>query len=166
MFRSISFTGFALFLVLQPAFTQTKNQQLGAQRFSAEITIQASPARVWQVLTDAGLLTKIMDYEYTGGAKKFGKVGDAARVKVWGDASNFTLIRSRDAKELRFNLDPENGSYICSCSWTLSKSGKRTKVRFEERYTESGPQTKEDLAAQAKETNAMLQRLKRKAEAN
>ena len=88
------------------------------------------------------------------------KVGDEAQVKVWGDASSFMLIRSNRTKELRFNLDPENGSYICNCRWKLSESGNGTKVWFEERYTESAPQTEEDLEAQVKESNEMFKRLK------
>jgi len=105
-----------------------------------------------------------MGYEYLGGTKKFSKVGDNAQVKVWGDASSFALIRADQAKQLRFNLAPENGSYICNCRWLLSKSGNGTKVWFEERYTESAPQTKEDLDAQVRDTNEQFARLKRKAE--
>lgn len=88
------------------------------------------------MLTNVTQLTEIMDYDYTGGKKKFNKVGDEARVKVWGDASSFILILSNTNNELRFNLDPENGTYICNCRWILTKLSNGTKVWFEERYTE------------------------------
>lgn len=148
MYRSISLLiVLAVVFSLQSGFAQIKNQPLTGQSFSGEITINATPGLVWEILTDAGQLTEIMGYTYLGGTKKFGKVGDEAQVKVWGDVSSFVLIRSDQTKQLRFNLDPENGSYICNCRWVLSKSGNGTKVWFEERYTESAPQTKEDLEA-------------------
>ena len=154
----------ALIFSIQSGFAQTNNQPITGQSFSGEITIDAAPDRVWEVLTDVSQLTEIMGYEYVGEAKKFSKVGDEAQVKVWGDAGSFTLIRANLSKELRFNLDPENGSYICNCRWILSTSGQGTKVWFEERYTESGPQTKEDLEAQVKDFNEMFKKLKIKAE--
>ncbi len=150
--------------LLQFSFAQTQNQQLTGQRFSGEIIVQASPAKVWELLTDAPQFTEIMGYEYLGGAKKFTQVGSDARVKVWGDPSRFMLVRATPQKELRFNLDPANGSYICNCRWKLSKTANGTRVWFEERYTESSPQSKEDLTAQVKDANEMLGRLKHKVE--
>jgi hypothetical protein len=44
------------------------------------------------------------------------------------------------------------------------QSYKGTNLKFEERYTESGPQTKEALEAQVKEHNDMLNKLKMKLE--
>lgn len=164
MFRYSYIIGLFLFFSYQAGLSQTKNQPLTGQSFSGEITINAAPARVWQILTDVGQLTGLLGYQYVGGAKKFGKVGDEAQVKVWGDAGNFTLVRAQNGKELRFNLDPENGSYICNCRWVLSKSGNGTKLWFEERYTESGPQTKEDLEAQVKDANTRLKKIKLMAE--
>ncbi|RMF58838.1 MAG: SRPBCC domain-containing protein [Calditrichaeota bacterium] len=143
---------------------QTQNQPLTGQSFSGEITLQASPEEVWNVLTNVSQLTDIMGYEYVGGAKSFARVGSKAQVKVWGDNSGFMVVRADKNRELRFNLDPDNGSYICNCRWVLSKSGNGTKVQFVERYTESGPQTREDLAAQVRETNEQFKRLKVKVE--
>jgi hypothetical protein len=154
----------ALIFCAHSGFAQIKNQKISGQSFSGDIIVNSSSDRVWDVLTDVIQLTEILDYEYTGGTKKFNKVGDEAEVKVWGDASSFILIRSNTNKELRFNLDPENGTYICNCRWILTKSGNGTKVSFEERYTESSPQTKEDLESQVKEANEMLKRLKMKVE--
>jgi hypothetical protein len=107
-----------------------------------------------------------MGYNYTGGKKKFSKIGDEVKVKVWGDEGTLMLVRSNPNKELRFNLDPANGSYICNCRLVLSKSGKGTKVWFEERYTESGSQTKEQLKEQVDELNNMLKKLKSEVEKN
>jgi hypothetical protein len=76
------------------------------------------------------------------------------------------LIRSNPKKELRFNLDPANGSYICNCRLILTDSGEKTKVWFEERYTESGAQTKEQLNDQVNELNNMLKKLKSEVEKN
>jgi len=165
MNRIASFVlGLVLISSIQSGFAQAKNQKLSGQSFSGAITVNASPEQVWSVLTDATTFTKIMGYEYQGGSKKFSQVGAQARVKVWGDDSNFTLTRATSGKELRFNLDPANGSYICSCRWKLAKSGNGTKVWFEERYTESAPQSQADLDAQVKDTNEMLRRLKIAAE--
>ncbi|RMF08429.1 MAG: SRPBCC domain-containing protein [Candidatus Neomarinimicrobiota bacterium] len=156
--------GLMLGLSLQPVFAQAVNQPLTGQQFSGDFVINAAPAKVWQVLTDAAQLTSILGYEYLGGARKFSQAGSEAQVKAWGDASSFMLVRSVPYKELRFNLDPENGSYICNCRWVLSPAGKDTRVRFEERYTESGPQTADALQAQVKETNEKFQRLKQRVE--
>ena len=154
----------ALIPAFQSVYSQTKNEPITGQSFSGEVTINASPDQIWGVLTDASQLTEICGYEYVGGAKTFSKVGDRAQVMVWGEPGSFMLTRATGEKELRFNLDPENGTYICSCRWVLSKSGDGTKVWFEERYTESGPQTKEDIEAQVKDLNESFKKLKMKAE--
>ena len=134
----------ALFFSFQASSAQTINQPITGQSFSGEITINAAPNQVWEVLIDLDQLTEILDYEYVDGAKKLSKIGDEAQVKVWGEAASFMLVRANRSQELRFNLDPANGSYICACRWKLSKLKNGTKVWFEERYTESGSQTKED----------------------
>ena len=153
-----------LFYISSSVYSQIINQSITGQGFSGEIIVDASPDQVWQVLTDVSQLAEICGYEYIGGAKTFAKPGDEAQVKVWGDVGGFMLVRTDNKSELRFNLDPENGSYICGCRWRLSKSGEGTKVWFEERYTESGPQTKEELDAQVKDFNESLEKLRQKAE--
>jgi uncharacterized protein YndB with AHSA1/START domain len=155
---------FALIFCIQSGFAQVKNDNISGQSFTGEITISESPDRVWHVLTDVKQFTDIMGYEYAGGIKKFDKIGDHTQVKVWGENGNLMLVYVSPNKELRFNLDPANGTYICNCRWILKELDKETKVMFEERYTESGPQTKEDLEAQVKEHNDMLKELKMKAE--
>jgi carbon monoxide dehydrogenase subunit G len=153
-----------LFFISSSVYPQIINQSITGQGFSGEIIVDALPDQVWQVLTDVSQLAEICGYEYIGGAKTFAKAGDKAQVKVWGDVGRFMLVRMDNKSELRFNLDPENGSYICGCRWRLSESGDGTKVWFEERYTESGPQTKEELDAQVNDFNESLNKLKEKAE--
>jgi hypothetical protein len=155
---------FSLILASQSIYSQIKNEQITGQSFKGEIAINASPGLVWEILMDVGQLTEICGYKYVSGAKIFSKVGDVALVKVWGDVANFMLVRSDNKKELRFIVDPGNGSYICGCQWKLSKSEDGTKVWYEEQYTESGPQTEEALEAQVKELNQSLMKLKQKAE--
>lgn len=154
----------ALILVSQSVYSQIENQQITGQSFEGEITVNVSPEQVWEVLTDVEQLTEICGYEYVGGSETFSEVGDVAQVKVWEDAASFMLVRANKPKQLRFIIDPENGSYICGCQWKLSKSEDGTKVWFEESYTESGPQTAEAIQAQAEELNEGLLRLKQKAE--
>ncbi|RMH98500.1 MAG: hypothetical protein D6681_11810 [Calditrichaeota bacterium] len=150
----------ALIVTVHLGFGQTRNRPLTAQSFTGEIVIQASPTQVWKILTDATRLTEVLGYKYLQGAKKFARVGDRAAVQVWGDDAGFMVVRAEPTKELRFNLDPENGSYICNCRWVLSGAGKATTVKFEERYTESSPQTREELEAQVKDINENLKKLK------
>ncbi|MHA2284165.1 MAG: hypothetical protein ACXAC5_25280 [Promethearchaeota archaeon] len=165
MYRYFSLLIFlALIFCIQSGFAQVKNENISGQSFSGEITISASPDRVWHFLTDVKQFTDIMGYEYTGGTKKFDKIGDYAQVKVWGENGNLMLVHANPNKELRFNLDPANGTYICNCRWILTELGKGTNLMFVERYTESGPQTKEDLEAQVKEHSDMMKKLKMKVE--
>ncbi len=152
----------AVFLFLNlvaAASAQVANKKLGAQSFAGEITIQASPQAVWAVLTDVSKLSRIMGFEYQGAAK-LAKVGDSAQIKVWGDNCGLTLIYAKTAAELRFAIDPQNASYICQERWLLTPAGNGTKVALDERYTESGPQTADDLAAQVKSFNEALARVK------
>jgi hypothetical protein len=155
---------FIIVFAAHSVFSQTINKPINGQSFRGEITINAAPEKVWQVLTNGDQLIELMDYTYISGAKTFAKIGDAAQVKVWDDACGFMVVRSAQNKELRFNLDPENGTYICNCRWTLSKSGNGTKLLYVERYTESDSQTAEAIASQVKDANARLKKLKALAE--
>ena len=154
----------ALVLAVQTVAAGTMNRKLTAQRFEADITVNAAPGEVWSTLTDVAKLTEVMGYELIGGASTFGETGRTAKVKVWGEGGNFTMIRSEPSKEARFSLDPEGGSYICSCRWTLTPRGKGTVVHFVERYTESSPQSAEAITDQVADTDKMLGRLKAKVE--
>ncbi len=149
-----------LFIMNATSFAQVSNKKLTAQSFNGEITVNASPQAVWAALTDVQKLSKAMGFDYTGAAKKLEKVGDHAPVKVWGDNLTVVLIHARPASELRFTLDPENASYVCQERWSLSPAGRGTKLALEERYTESAPQSAEEIAAQVKGFNEALARLK------
>ena len=47
-----------LIFCIQSGFTQIKNQKIGAQSFSGDITVNATPERVWKALTSIKLETK------------------------------------------------------------------------------------------------------------
>ncbi len=150
---------FLLTALFSISSAQVTNKKLGAQSFAGEITISANPQAVWTVLTDVAKLSKAMGFEYSG-ATKLAKAGDHAQIKVWGDNCGLTLLYAKPATELRFALDPENASYICQERWLLVPADSGTKVSLDERYTESGPQTAADLAAQVKSFDEALARLK------
>lgn len=148
-------------LAALPAAAGSSHAPLGAQSFHGETVVKASPAQVWSVLTDARKLTGLLGYDYHAGTKAFDHVGAAARVTVWGEDGNFVLVRARDGRELRFSLDPAGGSYICACAWSLEPVEGGTRVRFTERYTESGPQTAEALQQQKREVGERMESLRR-----
>lgn len=142
------------------AIAQIKNSKLSGQSFRGEIVINAAPAAVWATLTDVQKLSAAMGYEYKGAAKKMEKLGDHVSLKVFGDTGNFIVVHLKPGSELRYTWEPDNGTYLCQERWQLLPAGKGTKLVFEDRYTESGPQSAEDLAAQVKAYNEGLQKLK------
>ncbi len=145
-------------------FAQTTNKKLTGQSFVGEITVNATPQAVWAVLTDLQKLSGVMNFGYTGPAKMLAKPGDGVAMKVWGDTGTFILIYQKPASELRFVWEPDNATYICQQRWRLAPAGSATKVSIEERYTESGPQSEADIAAQVKAYDEALARLKAKCE--
>jgi uncharacterized protein YndB with AHSA1/START domain len=159
MQRFLFFT-LGLLVVSTTGFAQISNKKLTGQSFNGEITINAGPQAVWAVLTDMQKLSSVGGFEYKGAAKKMEKVGDSAPVRIFGDTGNFVLVYLKPGSELRYAWEPDNASYLCQERWTLTPAGKGTKVSFEDRYTESGPQTAEDIAAQVKSYNEALARLK------
>lgn len=154
----------ALFMLCAAGFAQTTNKKLTGQSFVGEITVNATPQAVWAVLTDLQKLSGVMNFGYTGPAKTLAKPGDGVAMKVWGDTGTFILIHQKPASELRFVWEPDNATYICQQRWRLTPAGSTTKVSIEERYTESGPQSEADIAAQVKAYNEALARLKAKCE--
>jgi uncharacterized protein YndB with AHSA1/START domain len=155
---------FRIFLLIALAsaagFAQVTNKKLTGQDFIGEITINASPQAVWAVLTDLQKFSGIMGLEYKGAAKKMEKVGDNAAVKFGGDTGAWILVYAKPGSELRYAWEPDNASYLCQERWLLTPAGKGTKVSYEDRYTESGPQTAEAIAEQIKSYNQALARLK------
>ena len=155
MFLAVGF-----FLLNAQVFSQVANKKLAGQSFSGELTINATSQAVWAVLTDVQKLASALNFEYKGAAKKLEKVGDNVQLKVWGDAGTYILIYAKSASELRFTWEPDNASYLCQERWTLAPAGKGTKLTYEERYTESGPQTADAIAEQVKSYNQALAKVK------
>jgi hypothetical protein len=141
-------------------FAQVANKKLTGQGFTGEITVNASPQAVWAVLTDLQKFSGVMGLEYKGAARKMEKVGDNAAVKYGGDPGTWILVYAKPGNELRYAWEPDNGTYLCQERWLLAPAGKGTKVSYEDRYTESGPQTAEAIAEQIKSYNQALARLK------
>ncbi len=159
MRRVIIFT-LGLLLLGTYGFAQVTNKKLTGQSFGGEITINATPQAVWAVLTDVQKAGSALGFEYKGAPKKLEKVGDSVQLKVWGDTGTYILIYAKPGSELRYVWEPDNATYLCQERWTLAPAGKGTKVTYEERYTESGPQTAEAIAEQVKSYNQALAKLK------
>jgi hypothetical protein len=149
-----------LILISTNLFAQVTNKKLTGQNFVGEVTINATPQVIWAVLTDLPKFSSVMGIEYKGAAKKLEKVGDNAPVKFGGDAGTWILVYAKPGSELRYSWEPDNGSYLCQERWILTPAGKATKVSYEDRYTESGPQTAEAIAEQIKSYNQALAKLK------
>jgi uncharacterized protein YndB with AHSA1/START domain len=141
------------------ASAQVNNDRLTGQKFTGEITVNQDAHAVWEVLTDMQKISKVMGYDYKGKVK-FAKPGDKAPLTIWSDTGTYLLSYAEPGKEIRFMWEPDNGNYLCQTRWRFTASGKTTKVMFEERYTESGTQSEEDIAAQVKGYNEALSRLK------
>lgn len=154
----------ALSMLCAAGIAQTTNKKLTGQSFVGEITVSATPQSVWAVLTNLQELSAVMNFGYTGPAKTLAKPGDSVAMKVWGDTGTFILIYQKPASELRFVWEPDNATYICQQRWRLAPTGSATKVSIEERYTESGPQSQADIAAQVTAYNEALARLKTRCE--
>ena len=160
-YRKVSlFLLFVMIGVAVPGFTQVVNKKLTAQSFGGELVINATPQAVWAVITDVQKLAIALNFEYKGAPKKLEKVGDNVQMKVWGDAGTYILIFAKPGSELRYVWEPDNATYICQERWTLAPAGKGTKLSYEERYSESGPQTAAAIAEQVKSYNQALARLK------
>jgi hypothetical protein len=141
-------------------FAQINNTKLTGQSFKGEVTVNATPDMVWTVLTDISKLSKVGGFEYQGAEKRLTKVGDNVKLKVFGDEGTFILSFVKPNVELRYTWEPDNASYLCQERWQLIPSGKETKVIFEDRYTESSPQTSEDISYQVESYNETLSKLK------
>lgn len=158
--RRLTIFTVGLLLLNANGFAQVTNKKLTGQSFGGTITINASPQAVWAVLTDVQKVGSALNFEYKGAPKKLEKVGDSVQMKVWGDAGTYILIYAKPGSELRYVWEPDNATYICQERWTLAPSGNGTKVTYEERYSESGPQTAEAIAEQVKSYNQALAKIK------
>jgi uncharacterized protein YndB with AHSA1/START domain len=160
MFHKVCRILILVVLMTGAGLAQVTNKKLTGQDFTGEITISAGPQAVWAVLTDWQKVSNILGLEYKGAAKKMMKVGDNAAAKYGGDTGSWILVYAKPSSELRYAWEPDNGSYLCQARWLLTPAGNGTKVSYEDRYTESGPQTAEAIAEQIKSYNQALARLK------
>jgi len=158
--RRLTIFTMGLLLLNANGFAQVANRKLTGHSFGGEITINASPQAVWAVLTDVQKVGSALNFEYKGAPKKLEKIGDNVQMKIWGDAGTYILIFVKPGSELRYVWEPDNATYICQERWTLAPAGKGTKVTYEERYTESGPQTADAIADQVKTYNQALAKIK------
>ncbi len=154
----------AIFLISSFSFGQIKNKKLGAQQFKGSVTINAKPDAVWAVLADGKKFCSLAGYEFISGQAKFGKVGDYARVKVWGDVGTLIVTTYKANKELRQYWDPDNASYICQERLLLKAEGSKTNLTYINTYSESGPQSKEDIDSQIKGWDKLLSKIKKAVE--
>ncbi|NIW96816.1 MAG: hypothetical protein GWN13_00925 [Phycisphaerae bacterium] len=145
---------------------QVVNKKLTGQSFRAEITVAAATGDIWAILTDLHKISKVMGYDFQGTPVKFTRPGDNAKMTIWGDTGTYILIYHKPGSELQFMWEPDNATYICQQRWLISEAGKNTKVVFEERYTESGPQSEADIKAQVDAYNQALARFKAMCESN
>lgn len=150
----------AMILPVVSGVAQVTNKKLTGQSFGGELMINASPAAVWAVITDVQKLSSALNFEYNGAPKKLEKAGESVAMKIWGDTGTYILIYTKPGSELRYVWEPDNATYICQERWRLAPAGKGTKLTYEERYTESGPQTAEAIAEQIKAYNQALARVK------
>jgi len=155
----------ATILLAVSGMAQVANKKLTAQSFSGELMINAGPPAVWAAITDVQKLASALNFEYKGAPKKLERVGESVQMKVWGDAGTYILIHAKPGSELRYVWEPDNATYICQERWTLTPAGRGTKLVYEERYTESGPQTAAAIAEQVKSYNQALARVKAMCEA-
>ena len=149
---------------VQDSFSEVTNKQMSAQVFEGEILVDASPEKVWAVLTNLEQFTSLMGFEWQSGNKTVSKVGDTARMKVWSDDTTYFLTYAEPKKELRLALEPDNASYICQKRWILTPEGDQTKVQLIDIYTESAPQDEASIKAQVEGWNGHLAKLKEMAE--
>lgn len=142
------------------AFSQVDHEPIAGQSFKGEVMIDASPQAVWAVLTDVQKRGSALGFDYEGTAAKMERVGDNVRLKIWEDTGTEFLSFTRPEIEVRYLWEPDNATYICQERWTLAPEGDGTRLTFEQRYTESDPQTAEALAEEAKSHNQALAKLK------
>jgi hypothetical protein len=111
---------------------------------SSEFVVNARPESVIMWLTNPNTLAGIMGYEFSGGVKRFFKIGDAIKITplhtAFGQRDTGVILLSyvRASKEIRFTFEPENGKYIYQDQWEpLPFAGNQTKIHYCERSIDS-----------------------------
>ncbi len=147
-------------LLSSQLFSQIANESITGQSFKGEVTINATPQTVWAVLTDVQKRGSALGYEHEGPAGKLENVGDNIRLKISGDSGTEIVSYAKSDTALRFLWEPDNATYICQERWALAPEGDGTRLTYEERYTESGPQTAQAIAEAVESYNQALAKLK------
>jgi len=166
MIRSIIFGILFSLTAFSFSYSAVENTQIGGQVFKGQIEINASPDKVWSVLTNLKTFTDAIGFEFLSGKTNVNAVGDTARIKVWSDNTTYLLTYIDVNKELRFALEPDNASYICQKRWILEPSGDKTILTLIDIYTESSKQSQESLNQQSAEWEKKLAKIKALAEAS
>ncbi|MGH7885387.1 MAG: SRPBCC family protein [Thermodesulfobacteriota bacterium] len=143
-----------------------EHNPIGGQVFKGQVEINASPAKVWALLTDLKTFTNAIGFEFLSGKTNVSAVGDTARIKVWSDKTTYLLTYLEANKELRFSIEPDNASYICQNRWILETKGNKTILKLLDIYTESAKQSQQNLDEQSTEWDNKLAKLKALAEAS
>lgn len=166
MIRSIIFGILFSLTAFSFSYSAVENTQIGGQVFKGQIEINASPDKVWGVLTNLKTFTDAIGFEFLSGKTNVNAVGDTARIKVWSDNTTYLLTYIDVNKELRFSLEPDNASYICQKIWILEPSGDKTILTLIDIYTESSKQSQESLNQQSADWEKKLSKIKALAEAS
>ena len=164
MKRTLFITLSCFLIFTSISFGQMKNKKLGAQEFKGIVTLNAKPAAVWALIVDGKKFFSLAGWELITSDAKFAKVGDNARIKVWGDAGTIVLTYYKANQELRYSWEPDNASYICQERILLEAKGDQTTLTYINTYSESGPQSKADIDAQIKSLNQFLAKIKKSVE--
>ena len=165
MFKAITFSILFSLTALSFSYSSVQNTQISGQEFKGQIEINASPEKVWFILTNIKTLTDAIGFEFLSGKTNVNTVGDTARIKVWSDNTTYLLTYVDINKELRFALEPDNASYICQKRWILEPSGNKTILTLVDIYTDSSKQSQESLNKQSAEWEKKLSKIKALAEA-
>jgi uncharacterized protein YndB with AHSA1/START domain len=140
-----------------PAPAPAAYKEIPTVCLQAEITIAATPARVWPFVTKGkDLVTWCPMWKSMNNSKaSLTKVGDVLDyTDQWGNGGRSIVTYLVPDKEIRVAHEPNNGSYMCQAKLTLTAKGSSTLVQYSEQYTDSSSAT--DLAATAGKMNTEM----------
>jgi hypothetical protein len=152
-----------------PAGAQTVASKtvVGEAYISSEYIVNARADSIMMWLTVPELWARISGYEFSSGAKRLLRIGDAARVIPQKDTygqrdTGVIMISFIRPAEIWYTFEPENGAYVYQDQWKfLPSAGNETKVLFIERYIDSeGRQTSGNIEELKKLIRERLVKLK------
>jgi hypothetical protein len=106
---------------------------------SGEVTVAAPIAKVWSELTHAPALGELTGATLTRTDGTFAKVGDSSPAKIWDDTGRVTVTLVVPEKELRFVFETDADKYVCHSRVRLSNVGGKTRVQYDDRYSDEKP---------------------------